>query len=348
MILALLLTGLVAGAVFFAVAVLWASHLRFRRLLLEAKQAAEKEGVDAAGAEMLLLSLPRNAGGAISLLLLDAESGGGLHGEVAKVRRRLRADDSVIPLRGGRLLVALRTGAENLPAVARRLEGSVSTEEGGRLRACPVEGVWEVEEETPSEPSFRGPVPPPSPPPPGVLDPLTGTLAEHHTPRAFSRFLASHRRRNIPIAVLRVDVDGLGAINRHQGRDLGDAVLRHVASILLAECRESDLVGRVGSDEFLLCLPGPWAPCLEAARRLAASIRNQPLPLAGGLCITVSIGVAGAPDHGQSPSALFQAAGMALDASRASGRGHCLSWDKSMHPTAQQTLPAISTTPDPF
>ncbi len=60
------------------------------------------------------------------------------------------------------------------------------------------------------------------------------------------------RRRSTGLGVIYVDVDGLAAINDRFGHAQGDDVLRAVADILLASVRESDVVGRVGGDEFVV------------------------------------------------------------------------------------------------
>jgi diguanylate cyclase (GGDEF)-like protein len=57
-------------------------------------------------------------------------------------------------------------------------------------------------------------------------------------------------RYKTPASVLYIDLDGFKAVNDAYGHSAGDAVLRHVGLLLLDSVRESDVVGRLGGDEF--------------------------------------------------------------------------------------------------
>jgi diguanylate cyclase (GGDEF)-like protein len=70
---------------------------------------------------------------------------------------------------------------------------------------------------------------------------------------------ALHAAKRYPeqYAVISLDMDALYNINQHYGRDFGDMLLRHTAATLVACCRETDTVGRTGSDEFSVLLRDP-------------------------------------------------------------------------------------------
>ena len=68
--------------------------------------------------------------------------------------------------------------------------------------------------------------------------------------RELSRMIAFSRRYNVPSAVIYFDVNGMKQINDTHGHPAGDAALRHVAEILCSNVRSSDVVGRLGGDEF--------------------------------------------------------------------------------------------------
>ena len=68
--------------------------------------------------------------------------------------------------------------------------------------------------------------------------------------RELSRMIAFSKRYGSPSSVVYFDVDGLKQINDTHGHPAGDAALRHVAEILCNNVRSSDVVGRLGGDEF--------------------------------------------------------------------------------------------------
>jgi len=68
--------------------------------------------------------------------------------------------------------------------------------------------------------------------------------------RELSRMIAFTRRYGSPSSVIYFDVNGMKQINDTHGHPAGDAALRHVAEVLCKNVRESDIVGRLGGDEF--------------------------------------------------------------------------------------------------
>jgi diguanylate cyclase (GGDEF)-like protein len=87
-----------------------------------------------------------------------------------------------------------------------------------------------------------------------ITDPLTGCRNRRFFDEIIGRELQRHRRYEIPMSVLFVDVDRFKAINDTLGHETGDRVLREVAAFLLSNIREADYVFRWGGDEFLILL----------------------------------------------------------------------------------------------
>jgi diguanylate cyclase (GGDEF)-like protein len=111
------------------------------------------------------------------------------------------------------------------------------------------------------------------------------------------------------VAVLQFDVSGLRDVNESLGHAAGDELLGEVARRLRAAAPPAALVGRVGSDEFVLILRTPTA---EAAVTLGAELRRalqDPMQI-GSLTLDVdcAVGIAVHPDHGNDPATLLQRA----------------------------------------
>lgn len=332
----------------FAILALLAGHLRYRKLVLLAEEEAENL-LPVPSAVLLLLERLRRE----TLCLLEIRPSGGADLPALKsaVRNWVRVGDEVWRLEGGALLVALRTGAPNLPAVADRLQSHLARESvtAGRMRlfapsADPEELLSWLEASDAAAPAEgwtrdpgTWPYPEEAPPPSPLVDPLTGVLRPERVPQALRRLMASHRRRNLPLTLVRVDVDHLAEVNREHGREAGDAVLRRIGELLMAGCRETDLIGRVEEDEFLICCPGPPDRMAGVAARLSDTVRDTAIPVEGTpLRCTVSCGLASAPAHGQNPNALFERAGLALASAKQRGRGSCRVFAPDMRPAREE------------
>lgn len=111
--------------------------------------------------------------------------------------------------------------------------------------------------------------------------------------REMSRTVSFAERYNIPASLIFIDVNELKAINDTYGHAAGDAALVHVADSLLKNVRESDVVGRLGGDEFGVILPNADEAAAQAkAQRLADIIRQQPFAWNGNsLNVSIAHGV---------------------------------------------------------
>jgi diguanylate cyclase (GGDEF)-like protein len=89
-----------------------------------------------------------------------------------------------------------------------------------------------------------------------LLDPLTGLVNLFQLQGMLELEFRKAYRRGTPLALLLVDLDAFQQINHNFGHDTAVAILQHAATLLQRVCREGDLVGRYGSGEFLVLLPG--------------------------------------------------------------------------------------------
>lgn len=134
--------------------------------------------------------------------------------------------------------------------------------------------------------------------------------------------LTMARRYTRRFALIYLDLDHFKPINDAYGHDVGDALLCEVASRLRAHVRESDTVCRQGGDEFVVLLPeiDDDGAVRELACKLLTAVA-APYQLAGQeLQVTVSIGLALYPEHGQDIDSLMQHADAAMYRAKRDGR----------------------------
>lgn len=154
-------------------------------------------------------------------------------------------------------------------------------------------------------------------------DALTGIYNARAYQDMCNQQLASARRRQSPCAVLFVDLDHFKAINDQHGHLAGDKVLTDVAHCLARQLRSTDVLGRVGGEEFSILLPDTT---VEAARQVADTIRlaiENLMPDTGSgkrLRVTASIGVTGHQSDGETMESIQQRADQAMYAAKQQGR----------------------------
>ncbi|MBI5545636.1 MAG: diguanylate cyclase [Deltaproteobacteria bacterium] len=156
-----------------------------------------------------------------------------------------------------------------------------------------------------------------------IHDPLTGLHNRRFLEEAFHRELLRAARRKSPVGVLMLDLDHFKEFTDAHGHAAGDSLLRAFAVQLRSDIRAEDIACRYGGEEFAVLLPdATLGQALTRAEQIREGVRKivvdfQGKRLAG---VTVSIGVAGLPEHGLSPDALLRAADAALYVAKAEGR----------------------------
>lgn len=154
-------------------------------------------------------------------------------------------------------------------------------------------------------------------------DPLTGLLNRREMSRVLDEELQRARRYQRPMAVLWVDFDHFKDVNDTYGHAAGDSVLRAISRLLLGSVRSVDSIGRFGGEEFVIVLPEmDLEEAQETAERLRRKVAEEPQPLGNGEAVplTISVGVAVYPDHGQAASTLCAAADKAMYLAKDRGR----------------------------
>jgi len=154
------------------------------------------------------------------------------------------------------------------------------------------------------------------------IDPLTDTLNRRGFERELRRSLAYVKRYGTGAALLYLDLDGFKPVNDRHGHAAGDAVLRAIAAALVRHVRASDVVARIGGDEFAVLLWNVSGPAAAAkAGALETAVYATPVRWRSStLVVGASAGVAllGALD---TPAEVLARADAAMYARKAERRG---------------------------
>ena len=152
-------------------------------------------------------------------------------------------------------------------------------------------------------------------------DALTGALSRRNFLNLAEQELARSTRYELPLMLLMLDLDHFKIINDQHGHAAGDAVLQRFVKTVAGVLRESDLVGRLGGEEFSVLLPNTSREggC-ALAQRIIESVRLNPVDVEGqNISYTVSIG-AGCLSSESSFAALLGKADAALYRAKNGGR----------------------------
>ena len=289
-----------------AVMSLLISYLRYRQLqLMSAEEQDAEEEMSPAALVVYLLSALRKGDVLLCRVQLEHES------ESLRVRDLLekatRRDDAHFAVERGIVISMFPCSLDHAQALANRISGVLEKEDvTGSLQ------IWEPIVETqdlfdwirkdqthggslqvsvdlasdlPEEPLETHP----------SVDPETGVLRMDLVSRAIRGKLAECRRLSRSALIVRV---------APFQKESEISVLETIARELMAGCREVDLIGRSGERELVLCIEASLEEGEPLANRMSEELSQKGLD--------VVIGLAGMPDHGSSPNALFEKAGVAL------------------------------------
>jgi diguanylate cyclase (GGDEF)-like protein len=161
-----------------------------------------------------------------------------------------------------------------------------------------------------------------------TVDGLTGLHNRRWLDDVFPRQMQRCARNGAPLSLLLADVDHFKRFNDRHGHLVGDRALQHVAGVLVASLRPTDLLARYGGEEFAALLPGATAEqAVLAAERVRRTLGGRPFELTtarhGSIDLTVSVGVA-QMGPGDSLHTLAEAADAALYRAKSSGRNRVL------------------------
>ncbi|MFC1589253.1 diguanylate cyclase domain-containing protein [Pseudomonadota bacterium] len=153
-------------------------------------------------------------------------------------------------------------------------------------------------------------------------DAVTQLPNRHRFDQALEEQIQHCRRNSEGFALLYLDLDGFKAINDSHGHGAGDAILAEIAQRLKRTVRETDIVYRVGGDEFALLMPGAITP--EAATHVVENLLAkvvQPIKISEQThTVSVSIGIACYPKSATNAKSLIELADGAMYRAKAKGK----------------------------
>ncbi|RZL02041.1 MAG: diguanylate cyclase [Rubrivivax sp.] len=157
-------------------------------------------------------------------------------------------------------------------------------------------------------------------------DHLTGVLNRRGFEAQLKIALSLARRRSSPLSVIMVDLDHFKQVNDSHGHDVGDQVIRHLSDTMRQRVRDSDIVARLGGEEFIVMLPDTDAKGAQVlAEELVKVVASRSTPIAGR--VTISAGVSQLDIQQEDLVEMLKGADEALYVAKRSGRNQAVVHD---------------------
>jgi diguanylate cyclase (GGDEF)-like protein len=170
------------------------------------------------------------------------------------------------------------------------------------------------------------------------VDELTGLYNRRFLEEYARKLIAMARRKSQPLGVIMMDLDHFKEFNDVYGHETGDRILKHFAKTASRAIREANLAARYGGEEFVVILPETDAQsCLKVAERIRLAVERSVIPSGSEKPLpplTVSLGIAIYPEHGQGLEEVLQAADKALYESKRAGRNRATLYVPQEEPAA--------------
>lgn len=169
------------------------------------------------------------------------------------------------------------------------------------------------------------------------IDKLTGTLTRKYLEEALGEQIEVASQTGSEFSLIMYDLDHFKVINDRFGHRTGDYVLKRVCEVVMSNIRETDIVGRYGGEEFIVILPGTGICDAElVAEKLRAKIEGEKI-LDNRRDVTVSLGVAAYPLHGEWQEELVERVDQALYVAKQQGRNRYDIWNSEFSKKAKRT-----------
>ena len=165
-----------------------------------------------------------------------------------------------------------------------------------------------------------------------TTDPLTGLSNYRHFHDLLNLEVQRARRMGYPVGLIIMDLDHFKAVNDRHGHPVGDVALRQVAEQLRSRLRRTDIVGRLGGEEFGAILPGASRREVGiVAEKIRRAVQELP-PLQGGMAseptlVTLSLGGTSLEPQAVDAERLVSYADRALYEAKRNGRNQVCLWN---------------------
>lgn len=173
-----------------------------------------------------------------------------------------------------------------------------------------------------------------------LYDPLTGLMNRAYFKNQLDAMIERSKRTGIPFSVLFIDLDNFKHINDGYGHATGDHLLIDITQRIKKALRESDMVARIGGDEFIVILEGAKTPkdACDVAEKIKEAVAMEYSVDKNIFYTSVSIGIAGFPDSSQDAQSLIQNADTAMYAAKHFGKNRVVYFKDEMSKNAKDRI----------
>jgi len=166
-----------------------------------------------------------------------------------------------------------------------------------------------------------------------ITDSLTKIFTRKYCMDRLEEELSRSKEMDLSLSFLMADIDNFKAINDKYGHLVGDVIIKTVAEIIKSNCREIDLLGRYGGEEFMVILPmTPPEGAVFAAERIRKSIESTSIKAFDEvLNVTISIGISSFPQDTTVSQELIDKADIALYHSKNTGKNKVTTYSSELN-----------------
>ena len=165
-----------------------------------------------------------------------------------------------------------------------------------------------------------------------ITDSLTKISTRKYCLDRLAEELQRSKELDLSLSFLMIDLDNFKTFNDRYGHLVGDVILKTIAEIIKSSCREIDLIGRFGGEEFMVILPmTPPEGALFAAERIRRFVESTPVrAFDEQLNVTISVGISNFPHDSKTIQGLIDKADIALYHSKNSGKNNVTTYSSAL------------------